>query len=101
MAEEPNHEQFKTSRSRVTLADAMARAKRDMAGITDAPIDAVKGCAKDAEGNWIVTIDVIERVARMGDNDLLSTYELTSDSAGELLEFQRTRRYHRETGDEA
>lgn len=101
MAEEPNQDQFKTTRARLTLPDAMARARRAMSGITDAPIDAVKGCAKDEAGNWIVTIDVVERAARMGDNDLLSSYELISDPAGELLEFQRLRRYHRETGVDA
>jgi len=98
MVEEPNQTQFASTRQRLSLPDAIKKAKLSIAAITAAPIDAIKGCVKNAEGNWVVTIDVVERPARMGDNDLLSAFELICDPDGELLEFQRLRRYHRETG---
>lgn len=101
MVEEPKQSQFKATSVSLSLPDAVDQAKRAIGSITTAPIDTIKACAKNEEGNWVVTVEVVERPARMGDNDLLSSYELISDPNGNLLQFQRLRRYHREAGTEA
>ncbi|WP_299881893.1 gas vesicle protein GvpO [uncultured Sulfitobacter sp.] len=82
----------------LSMMDAIGRARTAIGTMTGLDIDAVVHCAKSsAEGaSWAVTLDVVESRARMGDNDLLSAYEVQLDAAGELLHFERLRRYHRE-----
>jgi Gas vesicle synthesis protein GvpO len=74
---------------KVTLA-----AKDAVAAITGFKADAVTRCeAKD--GGWYVIVDVLESKARVGDNDLISTYELIMDAKAEITAYKRLRRYYR------
>ena len=43
-----------------------------------------------------MVVDLVESVARMGENDLLAAYEVTIGVDGELKHFTRLRRYRRE-----
>lgn len=99
MVEQPKAQQFKDNDDApLTLPDAITKARLAIAAITTAPMDSVKSCVRDGDGHWVATVEVIESPARMGDNDLISAYEMTMDSRGELLGFQRVGRYHREDG---
>lgn len=80
----------------LTMPDAIAKARLAIGAITSAPVDAVRSCTRGSDNVWTATVEVIESAARLGDNDLLSAYEMKIDNAGDLLEFQRTGRYHRE-----
>lgn len=82
------------------MMDAIATAKRIVQDMTLLPIDALVLCKKSDEGGWTVVIDVIESAARMGDNDLLSSYEVSLDTHAALTQFTRLRRYHREDRDQ-
>lgn len=82
----------------LNLGEVMAKARLAVPAITSAPVDAIKSCERAADGSWAVTIEVIDSPARLGDNDLLSAYELVLDAEGELASFQRIGRYHREDG---
>lgn len=82
-----------------TMLDAMGQAKGAVAEMTGLKVDAVSRCVKEDDGSWAVTIDVVESAARMGDNDLLSAYELQLSPDLELLNFARLKRYHREDRD--
>lgn len=79
----------------MSLPKAMAAARALMPDITDQPFDGIASAERDGEG-WRVVAEVIESRARIGDNDLLSSYELDLDAEGELTGFRRLRRYHRE-----
>lgn len=81
----------------MTLLEVIARAREAVKLLTALPIDQVVQSDKVADG-WRVQVDVIEVRARMGDNDLLATYEVTLDGTGELVGFKRTNRYNREAG---
>lgn len=95
--EHPKPDEFvDTGPKPLTLPGAIAKARLAIGAITDAPIDAVRSCVKGGDGIWTATVEVIESPARLGDNDLLSAYEMKIDATGDLLEFQRTGRYHRE-----
>jgi hypothetical protein len=74
---------------KVTLA-----AKDAVAAITGFKADAVTRCEK-ANGGWHVVVDVLESKARVGDNDLLSTYDLALDEKAEVTSYRRLRRYYR------
>ena len=78
------------------LRDAIAIARRAVAGITEQKIDAVALCEKQDGGVWHVVLDVIDSPARMGDNDLLAAFEVHIDESGEVVFCSRTRRYRRE-----
>ena len=80
---------------RGTLIEAMSIARQSVALFTDFPIDAVVSCKAEASG-WRVVVDVVEAPARLGDNDLLLSYALTLSATGEVEDFSRLRRYHRE-----
>jgi len=83
------------ARAGAGLFEIVAAARRAVAFMTDLPVDQVVACAPE-EAGWRVVLDVIEAPARLGDNDLLATYELGLDASGELRRIDRIARYHRE-----
>ncbi|MEM1264659.1 MAG: gas vesicle protein GvpO [Pseudomonadota bacterium] len=85
---------------RLTLIEAMSLARQSVALFTDLPVDAVVSCKRHEEG-WRVILDVVEAAARLGDNDLLATYEMMLNADGDVETFERLRRYHREDMTEA
>lgn len=82
--------------SGLTILQAIAHAKEAVATMTDLTIDSVVHCARGEDLNWSVSLDVVESYARMGDNDLLATYEVAIAPNGEMQSFTRIKRYHRE-----
>lgn len=81
----------------MTLIQAIQAAREAATLLTGLPIDQVVQSARQEEG-WRILLDVRESKARMGDNDLLATYEVLLDGAGELAGFNRIARYHRQAG---
>ncbi|MEM8595055.1 MAG: gas vesicle protein GvpO [Pseudomonadota bacterium] len=81
--------------SAMPLPQVIARARDFVALFTDMPVDQVVSCTPAQEG-WQVVIDVVEAPARLGDNDLLATYEIKLSAAGDALSIERMRRYTRE-----
>jgi hypothetical protein len=79
----------------------MTRARREIGEVTDLPVLAVTRCARSGEGGWIVALELLESAARMGDNDLLTCYEVQFDPLGEVSGIARVGRYHREDRDRA
>lgn len=97
MVQQPKSKDFGNAADKpLTMPDAIAKAKLAIGAITSAPVDAIRSCVKKDGDAWTATVEVIESPARMGDNDLISAYELIMDRQGELMEFQRVGRYHRE-----
>ena len=97
----PPSDTFVSRRSgrRLGLNDAIAIARRSVVGIVDQQIDAISHCQKQDDESWHIVIDVVDSVARMGDNDLLAAFEVHVDPAGEVIFCSRTRRYRREDRD--
>lgn len=83
----------------ITIMQAIGQAKEAISSMTGQPIDSVVHCARGDNLNWRVSLDVVESFARMGDNDLLATYEVQIGHSGEMQTFSRLRRYHREDRD--
>lgn len=94
--------QFKTAQkgaNALTMLEAIASAKTAVQAMTGQDVDSIAKCALQDESNWVISVDVIESLARMGDNDFLATYEVQINPSGELVNFSRLRRYHREDQD--
>ena len=79
----------------LTLVEAMSLARRSVALFTELKIDGVASCER-SEAGWRVVVDVVEAAARMGDNDLLASYEVAIGADGEVERYARVARYHRD-----
>ena len=86
---------------RMTMVEAIVQARAALGTMTTLAVDAIGRCERQGNGGWVVKIDVIESMARMGDNDLLATFEIEMDGEGEPLRIERTRRYRREDRDQS
>ena len=78
----------------IGLVDVIRRARETVAELTGLKVDAVSACNQQETG-WTATVDVVESHARLGDNDMLATYEITLAPDGEITGFSRIRRYNR------
>ena len=81
------------------MLEAIKEAKAAVVEMTGLEPDSVAQCQRSDDGGWRIAIDVIESNARMGNNDLLATYEVNISNAAELTGYNRLRRYHREDRD--
>jgi hypothetical protein len=80
------------------MTEIMARARTEIGAATDLPVLSVIRTGRSTEGGWTVELELLETAARMGDNDLLTAYEVHFDPFGELSGINRVGRYHREDG---
>ena len=80
----------------IALFDAIAIARRCTEDLTGLPADGISASGRQADGSWRIVVEVIEGAARLGDNDLLSIYEVLLACHGELTGFSRLGRYRRE-----
>ena len=83
----------------LTIMQVIAQARETIGTMTGLPVDSVVHCGRADNLNWSISIDVVESYARMGDNDLLATYQLEIGPNGDMQTFSRTRRYHRQERD--
>jgi Gas vesicle synthesis protein GvpO len=96
-ADEPEEEQ----RAPVAAGDArqiVQRAREQLRELHGAEAESVSAVRRSADG-WRVGLEVVE-VHRIPDStDVLATYEVELDRAGQLLTFERTSRYYRSEAD--
>jgi hypothetical protein len=79
----------------VTSIEIAQRAKEQIAGITGLTLDTVSGIIQNEQG-WHVTLEFVELKRIPEGNDLLATYETLLNDEGELIRYQRNRRYRRD-----
>lgn len=70
------------------------QAKKHLAQITRLEPDTVSALTKDEQG-WHVSVDLIELKRIPAATDVMATYEALLDEEGNLISFERTRRYQR------
>ena len=74
-------------------------ARQQVADVTGRRVETVSGLHRDGDG-WIVTVEVLELERIPNTMDLLATYELQISDDGDVLGFERRRRYHRAAVDD-
>jgi len=79
----------------MTGPEIAQRAKEQLAQLTGLKPESVSALIKDEEG-WHVTVDLIELKRIPEATDVLASYETLLDDQGNLLRYQRTRRYLRQ-----
>ncbi|MDP8969449.1 MAG: gas vesicle protein [Actinomycetota bacterium] len=74
--------------------DLARRAARQLAELTGRRIDGVSGFSR-ADDGWRVTVEVVEVSRVPAATDVLGCYEVVVDEDGDLIAYERTRRYVR------
>ena len=75
------------------------RATEQLAEVMGRRPEAVSGFTKDGDG-WRVSVEVVELERIPPSTDVLATYEVQLDADGELVGYERVRRYVRSQADE-
>lgn len=85
---------------RLRPAEVAERAAQQLGELRDRPIDGVAALERTDEG-WQVLIELVEVPRVPSSTDVLAAYAVTVDDDGELVRYERVRRYRRaETGEE-
>ena len=77
-----------------TGPEVAQRAKEQLAQITGLPLGTVSKLAKGEDG-WHINVEMVELRRIPDSSDVLATYEVLLDDGGNLISYQRTRRYYR------
>jgi len=74
-------------------------AREEVADVTGSNVETVSGFHRDKDNGWVVTVEVLELERVPSTMDLLATYSVSLSEDGEVLGFERRRRYHRSAVD--
>jgi hypothetical protein len=88
-----------TGRARPRAADAVREALDQFEVMTGKQPDSVSGVRRSDEGGWSVLVDVLELERVPSSTSVMATYRVDVDAEGELLSYERLRRYSRGTTD--
>ena len=80
---------------RLSCAQVARRARHELAEITGLRPEKVTGLERRDDGNWGVTVEVLELRRVPETDDLMGSYEAELDELGDLLTYQRVARYGR------
>ena len=76
-------------------------ARTEVREITGRRVETVSGLRRDGdEKSWVVSVEVLEMERIPNTMDLLASYDVTLSEDGDVLGFERRRRYHRAATDD-
>jgi Gas vesicle synthesis protein GvpO len=88
-------------RGQLSGRDVVERVRRELPELLGRPVESVLGVERDREnGDWKVTVQVVELSRIPSTTDLLGSYAVAVDGDGELMGYRRQRRYYRNQADE-
>jgi hypothetical protein len=76
------------------------RARRQLAEITGLEAESVSSLRRGDDGTWKVVVEVLELSRVPSTDDVIGSYEVELDQDGELLGYERIRRYPRSKAEE-
>jgi hypothetical protein len=79
--------------------ELLQAAREQVAAVTGHPVESITGLRRNDDG-WLIDVEVRELERVPNTMDLLATYEVHVSRDGELIGFERRRRYHRAAVDE-
>lgn len=82
------------SDGKVNPSELARAARRQLAELTGRTPESVLGLQKDDDG-WKVTVEIVELSRVPTSTDLLGCYVVTLDDDGDLVGYERVRRYQR------
>jgi hypothetical protein len=77
--------------------EALGAAVRQISELTGMSVESVSAFDRDGDGDdvWRITLEVLEVQRVPNTMDVLASYEVRLSDDGEVLGFNRRRRYHR------
>jgi hypothetical protein len=84
----------------LSAKEAIQRVREELPALLGHPVESVLGVARNDDGLWEVTVQVLELARVPNSTDVLGAYQVTLDKDGELDGYQRRRRYTRGQADE-
>lgn len=78
----------------MVVNDIVSRARAEMAAIVGLEAESVSRISRQGEG-WTISIELLESRAIPESGDVLATYEAALDGQGNIMQYQRVRRYVR------
>lgn len=85
--------------ARRSMASVIVRARQDLEELLGQPVERVAGAVPEEDG-WRLTVDIVE-LARVPDStSVLGSYDVSVNRRGEVVGYERTRRYYRNRTDE-
>lgn len=79
----------------LTAREAVALVRDYITEMTEGEPLRMTSATPTDEGGWIIEIETVEDRRIPSSADILALYEMELDSSGEMLSYQRTRRYMR------
>jgi len=73
------------------MIELAEKAKTRLERVTGLKASSVIGVAPEEGGHWMVTLELLEKKSIPDSMDILGTYEVKMDEAGDVLDFARTR----------
>jgi hypothetical protein len=84
----------------VVPRELLQAAREQVADVTGHHVETVSGCQRDGDQGWIVTVEVRELERVPNTMDLMASYRVMLSEDGDVLGFERRRRYHRAAVDD-
>ena len=75
----------------VDMRELAQKAKTGVEQVTGLKASSVTGVARDDEGNWVVTLEMLEKKSIPDSMDILGVYEVKMDAGRGIIDFARTR----------
>jgi hypothetical protein len=95
---EPRERRTRTSQATASAVTRVTKTREQFQELTGYQAESVSGLAK-VDNGWTVEVDVVE-VRRIPDTaSLLATYRVMTDSTGDVVGYERVRRYNRGQAD--
>ncbi len=79
----------------LTAREAVALVREYITEMTEVEPVRMTSATPTDEGGWIIEVETVEDRRIPSSADILALYEVELDSSGEMLAYQRTRRYMR------
>jgi hypothetical protein len=79
----------------VTTRQLLEVAREQIADVTGHEVEGVSGLRRNDDDGWTVTVEVLELHRIPSTMDLLASYAVSLSGDGDVLGFERRRRYHR------
>lgn len=90
----PDQRDERRPRRRVPSVELVERAKTELAALIGREVDSTSGLV-ERDGGWCVTVEMLELERIPPTTSVLGSYEVQLDDRGEVLGFERVRRYMR------
>jgi hypothetical protein len=88
-------------RKRLSGPKLALQARKQLSEITGMEAESVSSLQRGDDGTWKVVVEVLELSRVPSTDDVIGSYEVELDEDGELLGYQRVRRYPRSKAEEA